>query len=176
MSLYSVDAILLVLSLFQIKLQMEEISTVHTEHSKAVVDHVFGRAHHESDTNYPTIAHLVVQVIHSVWELIYGRLRLLQPIPSSLAITRLRPGQPPAREERSERHPTLYCHEPPDIPDPTPPSHRPYSTKEAHHSFTQRPMNEKFILKTSSLSSAQPVQLHQGAEDSNRQDETRHSR
>ncbi len=141
---------------------MEEISTVHTEHSEAIVDRIYPRVHHESDRNYPAIARIIVRVIRSVWELIYSRLRLFQPIPSSLIATRtrLQSGQLPECKERSERRPTPYCQEPPDIPNPNPPSCRLNLTKEACHFFTQRPMNEKFILKTSLLSSTQPVQIH----------------
>ncbi len=144
---------------------MEEISTVHTEHSEAVVDHIYPGGRHESDTNYPTITHIAVQAIHAVWGLIYGRLRLFQPIQSSLIATRtrLRSVQLTVGEEQSERHPTSYCQEPPDIPDPIPPACQLNSTKEARHFLTQRPMNEKFILESSLLLSTQPAQVHRSA-------------
>ncbi len=144
---------------------MEEISTVHTEHYEAVIDRIHPKAHHESDRNYPNIARSITRVIHSVWELIYGRLGLFQPIPSSPIITPAyqRSAELPEVKRKGERYLTPHRPEPPDIPDPDFPSHRFNSTNEARHFFTQRPMNEKSVLKTSSLSPTQPVQLHRGA-------------
>lgn len=141
---------------------MEEISTVHTEHSEVVADRIYPGAHHESATNCPTITPIIVRVIRYIWRLIQGQWRLFQPIPSSLIATRLQSGQLPKDRDRSERHSTAYCQEPPDIPKHNPPSYRLNSPKEARHSFTQRPMNEKLILKSSPLSSTQPVPTYRG--------------
>ena len=175
--MYSVDTALPVSSLFQIKLQMEEISTVHTEHSGVVVNRNQPGANHESDENCPVQTPVTVRVIHYIWRLIQSQLRLFRLIPSSLIATPTRSpaDRLPADRGTGERHSTPYCQEPPDIPDPDSLPYRLNSPKEPRHSFIQRPMNEKFILKSSFLHlSTQPVSTYwsEGAADTRIKPET----
>lgn len=134
----------------QIKLQMEEMSTLHTEPLEPVIGRTSVEQCCQSTGKDNQTARFAGRIISYIWGLMQGKI-----LPVQTAISTPTVSLPTACLEHighfksSTQDLVGFDPEPPDISDSGPPGRHIFTTKKAYYFFAQRPMNEQFILNKS---------------------------